>query len=286
MSDHLKGLLITFAGVMVLSPDTLLIRWLEMDQWALLVYRGVLMALGMALLTRMFDAAPIKQQFMQTGKPGLLSAVCFTISTIAFVTAVHYTTIAHTLVIVATSPLFAAFFSRVFLGERMKLHTLLAIVFVLLGMVFVVGQKSAGSHWVGNVSALVSAMSIAATFVINRKNKHINMVPAISLSGVFTALVAAPFAVWQPLDSHIIILLLLMGLVLTIAFTLITLGPRYIPAAEVSLILPLETVGGTALAWWFLSETPTLKTLIGAGIILLTLMVHGYFVLKAPKSRT
>ena len=68
--------------------------------------------------------------------------------------------------------------------------------------------------------------------------------------------------------------------VVTVAFVLITVAPRYIPAAEVSLILPLETVGGIALAWWFLGEVPGENTLWGAAIILSALMAHSYFILK------
>ena len=76
-----------------------------------------------------------------------------------------------------------------------------------------------------------------------------------------------------------------MGVVVTVAFVLITIAPRYIPAAEVSLILPLETVGGTALVWWLLNEVPGYLTLVGAAIILITLTTHSYFVLHKGISK-
>ena len=109
------------------------------------------------------------------------------------------------------------------------------------------------------------------------------MVPAISLSGLLYAPIAALFASWAVLDGFTVLIVLLMGLVVTLAFVLITIAPRYIPAAEVSLILPLETVGGTALAWWFLDEQPGSLTVLGAAIILLTLMVHSWLVLRATR---
>ncbi len=280
MSSHLKGLLYAFAGVMILSPDTLLIRLADLDEWAMLVYRGLLMAVGMAIITSWFDKAPLIKQYTHIGKTGLLVAVCFSISTIAFVNAVVYTTIANTLVIVAISPLFAALYSRVFLGERLKLYTLIAILCVIAGLILVVGQGQQGGHWVGNVCALISAAAIAATFVLNRKEKDKNMVPAISISGLLGALIAAPFAHWEALSAYTVGVILAMGLVVTLAFVLITIAPRYIPAAEVSLMLPLETVGGTALAWLFLQEVPSVKTIIGGMIILITLMVHAYIGLR------
>jgi drug/metabolite transporter (DMT)-like permease len=284
MSDHLKGLLLAFTGVLVLSPDSLLIRLADIDQWALLVYRGVSMALGMALISNYLDPVPLPKQYLNIGRTGTLAALCFTGSTIGFINAVTYTTIANTLVIVATAPLFAALFGRLFLGERLKLNTFFAILSVLAGMLLVVGQADEGSHWIGNLCALVTAVCIAATFVLNRKNKGTNMVPAISISGGLVALVALPFANWVALDIDTIFIVGLIGLLVTIAFVLITVAARYIPAAEISLILPLETVGGIALAWWFLDEVPGNLTLWGALIILVALMVHSYFVLK--KART
>ena len=280
MSDHFKGLLITFLGVLVLSPDTLLIRLADMDQWAMLVYRGLMMAVGMALISRFVDPAPLTQQYRKIGRTGLIAACCFATSTIAFVNAVVYTTVAHTLIIVATAPMFAALFGRIVLGERLRLHTFVAIVCVLLGMILVAGQPDEGAHWIGNLCALISAVSIAVTFVLNRKNRDTNMIPAISLSGVLYACIAAPFATWAVLDSFTLSMVLLMGLVVTLAFVLITIAPRYIPAAEVSLILPLETVGGIALAWSILGEQPSVLTLVGAIIILVTLMVHSWLVLR------
>ena len=274
MSEHLKGLIIGVTGVIILSPDTLLIRLAEMDQWALMVYRGLLMALGMALISKGFDKAPLRQQYTNIGKAGVLVSICFTISTLAFVNAVTYTSIANTLVIIATSPLFAALYSRWFLAERLNLATLIAIICVLLGLLLVVGQNQQQGSWLGNVCALISAASIAATFVINRKKKAINMVPAISLSGVLLAFIAMPFAHWVVLDQRTMLILLLMAIVVTLAFVMLTIAPRYIPAAELSLILPLETIGGTALAWYYLNEVPSTQTMLGAAVILLTLLVH------------
>ena len=284
MSDHLKGLLVTLLGVLILSPDALLIRLADIDQWLLLVIRGWLMALGMALISSRFDPAPLLKQYKSVGRTGIMAALFFAASTLAFVNAVNYTTVAYTLVIVATAPLFAAMFGWLFLGERLKLSTFIAIITVLGGMVLVVGRADEGSHWIGNFCALITAICIAITFVLNRKNKDINMVPAMSISGIIVALVALPFSSWQPLGPYTLMILALLGVVITLAFALITIAARYIPAAEVSLIMPLETVGGIALVWWFLDEVPGKQTLVGAAIILTALTAHSYFSLQKPRT--
>ncbi|MCK5920206.1 MAG: DMT family transporter [Methylococcales bacterium] len=139
----------------------------------------------------------------------------------------------------------------------------------------VVGEPQQATSWLGDVCAFISAANIAAAFVLTRKNKQINMVPAIAASGLVSALIALPFAHWTALSADTILIIILMGLVITVAFGLITIGPRYISATEVSLIMPLETVGGIALAWMFLNEVPSRQSLWGALIILLSLMLHG-----------
>lgn len=285
MSNHLKGLLITFSGVLVLSPDTLLIRWVQLDTWALLVYRGLLMAIGIAFLNRVMSRTSLVDQGLRSGKIGLMAAIMFTLSTIAFVNATILTTIAHTLIIVATSPIFAAIFARLFLADKLRRHTLIAIVLVLIGMVVVVGTQQPGSSIVGDLCALLSAICIAATFVLAQKMKPISMASSSCLSGIFTAVIALPFATWVALDGQTIFWLLVMGVVVSVSFFLIMIGPRYIQAAEVGLILPLETVGGTALAWIILHEMPSHSTIIGAAIIMLTLLCHAvYSLLVVPKN--
>lgn len=285
MSEHLKGLLLAFVGVLILSPDSLLIRLANIDQWALLVCRGLMMALGIGLVSWRLDRTPPVAQYLNIGKAGLVVSLFFATSTVAFVNAVTYTTIANTLLILAISPLFAMFYSYLFLGESFKLITLVAVVFVMLGLLLVVGQGARGSHWLGNACALISAASIAATFVLNRRHKNINMMPAISLSGLLVAFVTLPLANWAGLGAQSALLLLLMGAVVTLAFVLITMAPRYIPAAEVSLLFPLETVGGIGLAWIFLNEVPSQQTLVGAAVILITLMIHSGLTLSLAKIR-
>ena len=69
--------------------------------------------------------------------------------------------------------------------------------------------------------------------------------------------------------------MLLLGLLLLpVAFGLLTLGPRYITAPEVSLLMLLETAIGPLIVWLALGETPSDLALIGGGIVLGTLILH------------
>ena len=60
-------------------------------------------------------------------------------------------------------------------------------------------------------------------------------------------------------------------LVVPLGFSLMTLGPRYLPAQEVSLLLLLEAVIGPLWVWWVIDEVPARESLLGGAIVLTTL---------------
>ena len=72
----------------------------------------------------------------------------------------------------------------------------------------------------------------------------------------------------------------LLGLVVSpVSFLLISQGPRYLPAAEVGLLMLLELVFGTLWVWLALSEAPTVNAFIGGGLLLATMVAHSLWAL-------
>ncbi|MFT5400060.1 MAG: drug/metabolite transporter (DMT)-like permease [Gammaproteobacteria bacterium] len=61
------------------------------------------------------------------------------------------------------------------------------------------------------------------------------------------------------------------------------IGPRYIPAAEVGLLLLLESILGPVWVWLVLHEEPGPRTLFGGGIVLMTLAINTIWVLRQTK---
>ena len=284
MSQHLKGLLITVLGVFILSPDALLIRLADSDTWTILFWRGLLFALGVVLVIVITYKSKTLQQFINIGKRGILLGFLFGLSTIFFVTAIQYTSIANALVIISTSPVVSALLSWGFLKEKTSLRTWITMLIIIAATATIMLHSfKHGGFW-GDMSALVTSILLAINFTITRQAKAINMVPAMAIAGLTTAVISAFVITFSVrsfyLEAPAIPYILLMGIVTTLAFSLITLGPRYMPAAEVGMIMPLETVFGAYLAWIFLSEEPSMHVIIGGSIIMLTLIVHAWLTLK------
>ena len=111
-----------------------------------------------------------------------------------------------------------------------------------------------GGFW-GDLSAFGTAIMMAISFTLTRRHKEINMVPAMALSGMIAVIISTPVILsiggTFALVPKAIPYLIIAGVIVTLAFALITLGPRYIPAPEVSLIMPLETVLGSKFGLYF-----------------------------------
>ena len=283
---HVRGLLIVGLGVVALSPDSLLVRLISTDQWTLLFWRGVLMTVGLTAALAVAKGPSLSAAFRAVGWAGLLAGILFTGSNIFFVTSLTHTDVANTLVILSTVPLFAAALNYLFLAEPVPLRTWLTILVAVASIALIVSRSvEFGSAW-GDLAALGAAVCQAGTFVVMRRHRSVNMIPAMAISGVFTALAVAPFAApldVSPRDAGLLLLLCLI--VLPTAFGLIALGPRYLPAPEVGLVMLLEVVLGPLWVWLVIGEEPTVQAIIGGGMLLTALTVHYGIALRRAAAR-
>ena len=112
------------------------------------------------------------------------------------------------------------------------------------------------------------------------------MLPCIILGAFFSGLVGAALSPDYLLPDGSYRWIALLALTLPFATLLITLGPRYLPASEVSLLMLLETVLGPLLVWLFLAEQPPRETLWGGSLILLVLALHALVGLHRQRRKT
>jgi len=246
ISDHFKGILITTLGVIILSPDAILMRLLNAETLTILFWRGISLFLGISTLMIIMYRKETLKQYVKVGKLGILMAVIFSLSTFCFTAAIQNTSISNTLVIISTSPIFAAFLSWIFLKEKVKLITWIAMLIIIAAIAAIMSHSNSEGNLFGDLCALASSIFMAISLTITRRQKAINMVPAMALSGIVAMLMSTPLIIATGstfLLSASAVPYLIGGAVFTsIAFALIILGPRYMPAPEVGLIMPLETV--------------------------------------------
>jgi len=271
MSPYLKGFLITFLGVVIISPDVLLIRLIDAHVYTQLFWRGTLS--GTAIL--LFYLATTRQEFVPNlralGWPGLWIVTIFTAGTFCFVYSATHTLAANTLFISSTTPAFAALISVVFLSEKVPARTWAAIIVSLGGIAIIASgsSASAGGSLDGDLAALGAAVAMAAVFSIARANRTASMVPAMGLAGLATGFVAMLLAPTLMVPSDSTLWVALLGLIVVpVGFGLLTTGTRYLPAPDVSLLLLLEAIFGPFLVWLVLAESPGSRTFVGGAVVL------------------
>jgi len=286
LSQHMRGVLITALGVLIISPDGLLTRLIHTDYWTLIFWRTLLLSFGMFLLANMAHPRDTWQRYKTVGKAGLMMAVLFSLGTVAFITAIKHTSVANTLIILSTTPLSAALIGLVFFREAIILRTWCAIALVVIG-VFVISSNSdgQGATLYGDVAAMIGAFFLAAGFTLVRRRPTISIFPALSIGGLLTAIAVFPLAQPLSITQQDMGFLLIMGVyVVPLGTALMFIGPRYVPASEVGLMLLLESVLGPIWVWLALDEFPATTTLIGGGIILTTLVMNTLWAMKSASS--
>lgn len=289
MNTQLKGVLMAFAGIVILSPDTLLVRLLDLPQWPLQFYRGLGMALVITLLVAVLSKGRISERFLAIGKIGLLTAIFHAASSLLFISSLYLTSVANTLAIISSAPVFGAVFSSLVNREHLPLRTWLAAFAAMgcIGLIVVGGLGGDQATILGDCLALLQAMCMAASFGLVRLKQDVDMLPAIALGGVLMALVSLPLAGAPaiPEGAGPLLALLCLG-VLPVSFALLFWAPRHIPAPEVNMIMLLEMVLGPLLVWAVVGEAVPRNTLIGGGLLFVVLLGHSLFTVLAYRRQT
>ena len=281
MSEHARGYLITVTGVLVLTPDTLLIRLAGVDAFTLSVTRGLLGGLVVLGICWALQGRRFLTGLASLGAAALAVMALHATGMILFVTALDYTSAANVLILFATTPMIAALLSRVFLGERVRPITWAAILLCAAGVAIVASGSIGSVHLLGDLMALADAAALAAFYVVVRRHREISLIPASGLGLLLMAAVAAPFAAYPPVDGWQTLWIALGGLVVVpFGLMLLTLGPRYLAAPEVAMLALLETVIGPFWVWLALAEQPGARSLIGGGVIVATIFLHALLRLR------
>ena len=276
-----KGMLLAFTGIMFITPDSLLIRLANINSWNLIFYRGFIPFLAILIGLIFIYKSSLFKKILNNGWHGLAFIVSFAITSIVFVVSIENTNVANTLVMVALAPMISAIISLIFLKENPDQKTWIAIAITTLAVIYIFYDAIDAGDFLGNFLGLICATGLAVNAVIIRSAKKISLVPSAMVGKLMVALFALFFADQLKLENNDLIIVLLMCVVcIAIPFVCVTLAPRYITAPEVNLFFLLETIFGPLWVWLVISEKPSMETIVGGSIIIITIAIHSLLVLK------
>jgi drug/metabolite transporter (DMT)-like permease len=281
LSNQQKGSLLAFIGVMFITPDSLLIRLSNIETCGMLFYRGVIPFICVLFGLLLFYKKNFIRALKKVGYPGFFYSISFAVCNITFIISIQNTNVANTLIMIALAPMLSAILGSIFLKEIPDRKTFIAILITFGACVYIFYDSLNLGNFLGDFFGLVTALGLACNATIARYAKDRDLVPSAVLGKLFVAIFAFFFVKnFELIGNDIIFVPLMCIMCVAIPFVLVTIAPRFITGAEVNLFFLLETILGPVWVWIVIKEQPSIETILGGSIIIMTIAVHSFLAIK------
>ena len=281
LSSQQKGSLLAFIAVMLITPDSIFIRLSNIETWGMLFYRGAIPFVVVLIGLIFFYKNNLLKALIGIGYPGIFYVISFSICNITFIISIQNTNVANTLVMIAMAPMLSAILGSIFLKEIPDRKTWIAIIVTLIAVTYIFHDSIEMGNFYGDLFGIITAFGLACNAVIARFAKNRDLVPSAVIGKLCVAIFAFFFVdTFSLIGTDLIYVPLMCVMCVAIPFVLVTIAPRFIPAEEVNLFFLLETIIGPFWVWLIINEQPSIETIQGGTIIILTIAIHSFFKLK------
>jgi drug/metabolite transporter (DMT)-like permease len=276
------GMLLVLGAALAWSTAGFFTRIVDVDLWTMLVWRGGLGAVALFIFMRLRDGPQCWQTLRYAKAPFWVTVLLSAVAMLVFIAALTLTTVAKVSLIYAAVPFAAAVLAFLLLRERPTVSALLASLLAAIGIAIMVGPSFAagaaggfGGNLAGDGLALLMTFLMALITVHLRRHPDLPMVAVGACACLLTALMALPFATPLDVTPHDIVWLSLFGPITSgIGFVLYAKGAQRLAASEAALLGAVETPLGPLWVWLLFQEVPDNATLLGGGLIFLTLLIY------------
>ena len=281
LSNQQKGSFLAFIAVFLITPDSLLIRLSNIETWGMLFYRGAIPFVVVLIGTILFYKKNFIKALLGVGYPGIFYIFSFAICNITFLISIQNTNVANTLVMIALAPMLSAILGAIFLKETPDKKTWIAIIVTFVSCIYIFYDSLKLGNFYGDFFGFVTAFGLACNANLARYAKNRDLVPSAVVGKLCVAIFAFFFVEnFELIGNDIFYIPLMCIMCVAIPFVLVTIAPRFITAAEVNLFFLLETILGPVWVWLVIKEQPSLETILGGSVIILTIAIHSFLALK------
>ena len=287
LSNQQKGSFLAFVGVMFITPDSLFIRLSNIDTWSLLFYRGAIPFVVVLIGLILFYKKNFFNALFKIGLAGIFYVISFSICNITFIISIQNTNVANTLIMVAMAPMLSAILAAIFLKEPTNKETWVAIFVTFFSVTFIFYDSIQIGNIVGDLFGFVTALGLAINANLARFAKDRDLVPSAVIGKLVVAIFAFFFVEnFDLVAADKIIVPLMCIMCVAIPFLVVTIAPRYISAPEVNLFFLLEVILGPIWVWLIIKEQPSVQTIIGGIVIIITIALHSFLALKKTQIKS
>ena len=274
----IPGYILLLFGAFCLSWGGLIIRsFEEANVWQILLIRSVFFIIALLLfLLSTYKKNTIKI-IKDAGYPAFIAGLVMSLSFIAYVYSMTIISVANVVFIISTQTMFLAIFGYFFFKEKIFLISFILILIAMSGIFIMVGESISTGSLLGNIIALAIPINFSILVMIIRKNKNLDMIPAIFYSGIFSIIYGLLLSESFTFSNHDIKMGFLLGVPqLAFGFICITIGSRTTASATVGLLMLTETLFGPVWVWLFLNEIPPLSVIVGGVVIISAIILNSF----------
>lgn len=281
-SSFLYGALCVLAGGLCLSAGGILLRHVqEASGWEILFYRSLTFFCFVAGIVTARYRGRTLEAYRSIEMRGLIVAAALAVAAIAYVFSILQTTVANTVFIIGASPLVTAVIGWWILRERVSALGIAFMFTALMGIGLMFADGVVAGRWVGNLIAVLVVLCFAVMLVTLRSGRAMDMLPATSLAGLFSAAAAGLMAEDFRIIPHDLLIAVLLGTIQYGAgFVLITIGTRHVSAPEVALFSLSEAILAPVWVWVGVGEVPSTLTLVGSAVVLFAVAAHCFTAMR------
>lgn len=277
VKHQIKGPVFILIAAIFWSFGGLLGKLIPWSGITIAAFRGLFAAITIGLYRRSFR--------FRLNRSILLASLSLTLTTILFMMANKLTSSANAIVLQYTSPIFIILLSIFIDKQKPRKRDLFALFGVFLGISLFFLEQLQSGNMLGDLLALASGLSFAAVFFAN-KLPGASPIDATFVGNLLSVLLI-PFVFFDQSfalnqSPQVWLLILSMGIFqLGFGYIFFALGIKQTQATTASIIATLEPVLNPIWVFFVLGEKPTTLSLIGASIVLITVMIYNFIVTKS-----
>jgi drug/metabolite transporter (DMT)-like permease len=297
-SKHVK-FIVLFFGVISISAAAIFIRLAqkEVNSFVIAAARMIFSTIPLIPIVMYRHLPEIRKISKKDLFLSLLAGLFLAIHFASWITSLEYTTIASSVVIVCTTPIWVTLFGVIFYHEKVERVILIGVFLTLLGGIIIALSESctnsflrpvcnfemtqiAGNRILGNILALLGALTAAGYFMIGKTvRKQVSLIPYVFIVYATSAVFLCLLIIFTRSEIHQYQSITYLWLILLAIFpqlighSLFNWSLKYISATYVAIATMGEPVGSTILAIIIFREIPTPLKVVGALIILVGIYI-------------
>jgi drug/metabolite transporter (DMT)-like permease len=283
-NKYFLGFFLALAAGLIWSFGAPTIRYMidaQIYQWHYLFCRGITVATILVIFLLYKEGLSFHHNFKRVGLSGLLGGVGLAFAFIFFIFGMTFTTAATTLFMIGTQPLFSGLFAYIFLREYVRSATVVACVISLLGMFLMAYNDWQAGTLLGWLFGLLCSIGFSVFAVTLRWRPDTPKFTTIIIAGItcslFSIIMITISGDEYTMPMRNVLLSMLHGSFVAVGLICLSIGARYLPAAEFMLLSLLEVVGGVLWCWmpiFGINEVPSSVTMLGGATIIFAIAYH------------